>query len=295
MLALVATAAVALLAGCATTPSPSATPAAVTIVASTNVYGDLATTIGGSAVSVTSVITSPDQDPHEYQGDARTQLALSKADLVIENGGGYDDFMTTMLSASGNTTATVLDAVKLSGYDTAKPGFNEHVFYDYPTMGKLVDAIVAALAAADPADQVVFQNNGAKLRIDLNTLEDAEAQLKASFAGAGVAVTEPVPLYVLTASGLRDLTPPAFSTAIENGTDAPASALNDFIGLIQGGSVKAMVYNVQTTGPQTDAVLAAAKAAGIPAVPVSETLPDGLSYVDWQSGVIALLGQALQG
>ena len=87
---------------------------------------------------MTSIIDDPDQDPHEYEADARTQLALSKADLVVRNGGGYDDFIDTMLAAAGNDDVVVIDAVELSGFDADAADFNEHVWYDYPTVGKVV-------------------------------------------------------------------------------------------------------------------------------------------------------------
>lgn len=279
------------LAGCTTTVSDA--PAKVQVVASTNVYGDLAKTIGGSYATVTSIIDDPAKDPHEYQADARTQLAISKAQVIVENGGGYDDFVDTMRSASGNTRASIVNAVKLSGYDSSAEGFNEHVFYDYPTVGKVVDALVADFAKADPSHSATFADRGAKLRIQLDTLENSEKNLAATTTGVGVAITEPVPNYVLNALGMTVVTPSAFSEAIEQGTDAPATVLEQTLATFAKGEAKLLVYNVQTAGAQTDAVLAAAKKAGVPAVPVSETLPKGFGYIEWQKGVLATIAQAL--
>ena len=281
------------LAGCTTTVSDA--PGKVQVVASTDVYGSLATTIGGSFATVTSIIDDPAKDPHEYQADARTQLAISRAQIVVENGGGYDDFVGTMLSASGNTTASIVDAVKLSGYDTKAAGFNEHVFYDYPTVGKVIDALVAEFTKADPSHSATYADRGGKLRIQLNTLENSEKNLAATTTGVGVAITEPVPNYVLQALGMKIVTPTAFSEAIEQDTDAPATVLEQTLATLRDGDAKVLVYNVQTSGAQTDAVLAAAKKAGVPAVPVSETLPAGFTYVEWQKGVLATIAQALAG
>ena len=111
--------------------------------------------------------------------------------------------------------------------------------------------------------------------------------------GLGVAITEPVPNYVLAALGMKIVTPIAFSQAIDQGTDVPASVLEQTLATLTSGEAKLLVDNVQTSGPQTDAVLAAAKKAGIPAVPVSETLPPGLDYVTWQRGLLATIAQAL--
>lgn len=279
------------LAGCTSTTSQK--PATIQVVASTNVYGDLATTIGGAQATVTSIIHDPAQDPHDYQADARTQLAISKAQVIVENGGGYDDFVDTMISASGNKHVALINAVKLSGYDSSAKDFNEHVFYDYPTVGKVVDAMVADFSKADPGHSATFADRGAKLRIALDKLENDETNLKAQTAGVGVAITEPVPDYVLAALGTKIVTPVAFSEAVEQDTDASALVLQQTLATFSSGEAKVLVYNVQTTGPQTDAALAAAKKAGVPAVPVSETLPSGFDYITWQKGVLASIAQAL--
>jgi zinc/manganese transport system substrate-binding protein len=287
-----ASAAIALaLAGCS--GSVGDPPAGIQVVASTDVYGSLATTIGGAQASVTSIIDDPAKDPHEYQADARTQLAISRAQVVIENGGGYDDFVDTMLSASGNTKVALIDAVTLSGYDSSVADFNEHMFYDYATVGKVVDAIVADFSKADAGHAALFAARGATLQTKIQALAASALNLSGVTAGVGVAITEPVPGYLLAALGMNVVTPVAFSRAIEDGTDAPASVLEQTLATLSSGQAKLLVYNVQATGPQTDAVLAAAKKAGIPAVPVSETLPPGFDYVTWQRGVLATIAQAL--
>src|SRR5690348_1175356 len=89
------------LAACGSGPAQSQ-PARPSVVAATNVYGDVVQRIAGDAAEVTSVITDPTADPHSYEANPQNQLALSKADVIVENGGGYDDFIDTMLKSSGN-------------------------------------------------------------------------------------------------------------------------------------------------------------------------------------------------
>lgn len=106
--------------GCAATTDASGDQspgggASVNVVASTNVYGDIASSVLGDTANVTSIIDSSAQDPHEYEANAQDQLAISKADIIIENGGGFDPFIDTLISASGNTDAIVLSASELSG------------------------------------------------------------------------------------------------------------------------------------------------------------------------------------
>src|SRR5689334_15091366 len=81
------------------TAAGSTDSAGLRVVASTDVWGDVASAVAGRHAQVTSVITDPSADPHEYEASARTRLAVSRADAVIENGGGYDDFMSRLVSA----------------------------------------------------------------------------------------------------------------------------------------------------------------------------------------------------
>ncbi|MFD7500154.1 metal ABC transporter solute-binding protein, Zn/Mn family [Streptomyces sp. NPDC059850] len=296
-LALISGASLTLLAGCGSSSDSGSdgksSSSKITVVASTNVYGDIADRIGGGKVDVTSIINDPDQDPHSYEADARTQLALSKAKVVIENGGGYDDFVDRMLK-SGNSSADVINAVKVSGKTAPKSGeLNEHVWYDFPSVAKVADRIATALGKAAPGDAAAFKKNAETFKSKLKPLQAKEAEIKKEHGGEGVAITEPVPLYMTEASGLADRTPEEFSEAIEEGDDVSPKVLRDTLALFTGKQVKALIYNEQTSGAQTKKAESAAKAAGIPVVPVTETLPKGKDYLGWMTANVDALAGAL--
>jgi zinc/manganese transport system substrate-binding protein len=252
----------------------------VRAVASTDVYGDLVAAVGGDRVEVTSVLDDPSADPHSFEANTRTQLAVSRADLVVANGGGYDDFMETLVSADG-TDAVVLDAVEVSGLDAEAAGFNEHVWYDLAAMDALAGEVVTALGDIDPAGAGDYEANGTRFREGLQELIAAAEQARSTTQGAGVAVTEPVPGHLLEALGAEDLTPAEFAEAVEEGGDVSPAVLQETLDLIGSGQVRALVYNEQTSGPQTEQVLEAARAAGVDVVPVTETLPEGEDYLSW--------------
>ena len=282
------------LAACSATASGTDPHGTVSVVATTNVYGDIAKTIAGDAVKVTSIMDDPAQDPHSFEASAQDQLAISKADIVIENGGGYDDFMDSMLRSTKNKAAQVLNVVDLSGKKaSAGADLNEHVWYDFPTMATLTTRLVGALSKADPSAAATFTRNGDAFRAKLTALQTREAQLKAAHAGGGVLITEPVPLYLLEAIGLKNRTPHAFSSAIENGTDVSPVILQQTMQLARSGDVKLLAYNEQTSGPQTERVLAAAKSGGLPVVPFTETLPAGKDYTGWMSSNLDAVAKAL--
>ena len=302
-LAVTVTAVAAVLAGCGSSATPAAAASAaagpgssgavIPVVASTNVWGDIVKQVGGEYVDVVSVIADPSADPHSYEANAQTQLALSKAKLVVENGGGYDDFMDTML-ASNSTDAPVINAVEISGLQAAAgEELNEHVWYDFPTVDKVANQIAVELGTVDPANKAVFTANAATFSDKLAGLTTKVAAIKAQHAGVGIAITEPVPLYLTEAAGLQNLTPAEFSEAIENETDVPADVLAQTLALFTDKKIVALVYNEQTTGPQTEAVLEAAKTNSIAVVPVTETLPEAKDYLSWMDANITALSAAL--
>jgi zinc/manganese transport system substrate-binding protein len=264
----------------------------VRVVASTNVYGDLVQTIGGDRVEVTSVIDDPSADPHSYEASVRTQLAVSEADLVIENGGGYDDFMDTLRSAT-DADPTVLTAVEVAGLDADAADFNEHVWYDLAAMSALTGQVADALGEIDPDGADGYAANAAQLQEGIAGLIAEEDRARAATQGVGAAVTEPVPGHLLDALGAQDLTPPEFSEAIEEGGDVAPAVLRETLDLFAAGRVRALVYNEQTSGPQTEQVLHAARAAGVAVVPVTETLPDGEDYLSWMGSNLDAVVAAL--
>ena len=259
----------------------------LSVVASTNVWGDVAAAVGGNLVRVTSVIDDPSQDPHDFEADAETLLQVSKADVVIENGGGFDDFVDTMLS-SADTDAAVVNAFEVSG----KTG-NEHVWYDVPTVASVADEIAARLGEADPDNAAAYTANAAAYGEKLDELVAAEDDLRPSVEGTPVGVTEPLPVYLAEALGLEDQTPEAFAEAIEEGEDVPVAVLQETLALVEDGGIDLLFYNDQTTSPVTEQVRTAAEKAGVPVVPVTEVLPQGTDYLTWIRGNIDAVATAL--
>jgi zinc/manganese transport system substrate-binding protein len=286
-------AAAALLSGCSSTDSSAGSDAAISVVASTNVYANIASAVGGEYVQTTAFIDSGGQDPHSYEASGRDILAVSKADLVIENGGGYDEFMSQLLDSAGGDRP-VLNVVDESGLpDRDAADFNEHVWYDLAVIQRTADQIAAELSAIDPAHRETFSANARRFTGQVQQLLDREAQLRTELGGRPVAVTEPVPGYLLASLGLDDVTPPSFTHAVEDGDDLAVSSLAETLDLAKSHAIDALVYNEQTTGTITDQFLDAARGAGIPVVGMTETMPEGTDYVSWMRDNIARLAAAL--
>lgn len=307
--------------GVALTGCAAAAPATegLSIVASTNVYGDIAASIAGDLATVTSIIDSAAQDPHSYEASAQDQLVIANADLVIENGGGYDPFIDLLVEGSG-TTAVVVSAAAVAGLEEDAhseeethsqdeapsedeahsddahghlDGANEHVWYDIHVMGDVAAAIATELAELDTANAATYEQNLAAFEADLEVLEGELEALAAELGGGTVASTEPVPAYLLAELGFDDATPADFLEAIEEGADVPPLALQQTLELIDSGDVRLLAYNEQTASPETERVRTAAEAAGIPVVSFTETLPEGQNYLSWMRANLEAVAAAL--
>lgn len=263
------------------------------VVAAENEYGDIAAQIGGAHVHVTSILSDPNADPHLFEPGSSNGLAVAEARVVIQNGVGYDAFMTKLENASPSSKRSVLviaDVLGIRGNDA-----NPHLWYDVPALPKISGAIAAALEQADPAHASAYRAGLARFNASLRPLQREVARIRASFGGSPVAYTEPVPGYLLDAAGLENLAPASFTRAIEEGTEPTPQAVSAMDALMTGKRVKVLLYNSQAVSPITARVQSAARAAHIPVVGVTETLPPNLTFQQWQLGQARQLAAALGG
>jgi zinc/manganese transport system substrate-binding protein len=261
------------------------------VVASTNVYGDIARQIGGAGVDVTAVLSDPNADPHLFEPGTRVGLNVSHADVVVQNGVGYDAFMLRLESAAPSNrriVVTVADALDVRGTDA-----NPHLWYDVPRLPRIAAAIAGALARADPKHSSGYRQRERQFDASLRPLDQAVAGMRKHFARDAVAYTEPVPGYLLAAAGLRNVAPSAFTRAIEDGTEPPPGAVAEMIHLVSARIAKVLLYNSQAVSPITSRVRSAARAAGVPVVGVSETLPPRVTFQAWQLAQVEALDAAL--
>jgi zinc/manganese transport system substrate-binding protein len=299
------TTAALVLAGCSSTSSngPSTTAGssasaaastAIDVVASSNVWGDITKQIGGEHVNVTSILSDPNADPHEYEADAKTGVAISKAQLVVENGLGYDDFMDKLLAASPNANRTVLnaaDVMKISGSDA-----NPHIWYDIAKLPDVATAIADQLGKLDPIDAATFTSNAKTFTDSLTPITAAIDNIKVKYPGAPVGYTERVPGYLVEASGLKLATPASFAQSIEDGNDPSVADNSAMDAALTSKAIKVLLFNGQVTSPATNAVKQLAQSSGVPVVGVTETLPPtDKDFQAWQLRQINEITTALGG
>lgn len=312
-----------LLAGCSGETQAAGDGDGTTVVTSTNVYASLVEAVAADTeVEVEPIIDDAAQDPHEYEASSRDQLTLSRADMVVMNGGGYDGFVTTMLDAL-DTEPAVVDAVSVSdlpgaaevaagghdhegedseeghaghdhaGHDHGPGSFNEHVWYSIATMVSLVEEVEHHLAEVAPDDAAAFQENAQALTDELTGLQSRVEELAGEHEGEAAAVTEPVALWLFEDLGLTNVVPEDFVYSVEAGSDVSPLVVAEATEALETQDVQVFAYNSQTSGPEADALHEIAVDQGVPVVEMTETIQTDDDYVTWMTGIVDSVEQAL--
>ncbi len=265
----------------------------INAVAGENFYGDLVSRVGGDLVSVTSILSDPNVDPHTYESSPQNAQQVADATLVVENGLGYDAFLDHLIGASPRSDRKVINVQSLLGI---ADGSNPHVWYDPQTMPKVARAVADDIEALQPSSKSTVEANLTAYLGSFAPLTAKIAELKTKYPGTPVAFTEPVPGYLVTALGWQSLTPEGFAKSIEDGTDPAPADVATMQDLLTGHKVKVLLYNSQATSPVTESIKTLAGASGVPVVGVSETIPQsGESFVDWQLAQLTAIEAALGG
>jgi zinc/manganese transport system substrate-binding protein len=264
----------------------------IVAVGAENEYADVIAQVGGKYVQVSAIMSNPNTDPHTFEASASVARLVSSAQLVVQNGVGYDGFMNTIENAAPNSARKAIVVQNLLGLPDSTP--NPHLWYKPGTMPAVANAIAADLADLQPAHASYFKANASAFVTSLAAWNDAMAAFKAKYPNTPVATTEPVADYMLQAVGADNLTPFAFQADIMNGTDPSAQNVAVERSLFTQHKVKVFVYNQQVTDSLTDSFISLAKANGVPVVGVYETMPaPGFNYQSWMVAEVQALQKAV--
>jgi len=263
----------------------------IKIVAAENFYGGIAQQIAGPDAEVSSILSNPNQDPHEFTTDASTAKAVADADIVIYSGIGYDSWMEKLLGTPGKPDRVVICVATLIG---AKDGDNPHIWYDPRTMPALVDKLAEMLIARSNWTGLPPYEASAKTFKDSMKPElDKIAALKAAYAGTAVTATEPVFGYMTDALGFKMLNYD-FQVNVMNDAEPSAAQTAAFEKSLTTHTARILFYNSQVTDPTTDRIKKIAQQAGVPIVGVTETQPpDQKTYADWMLHELAAVEAGL--
>lgn len=263
------------------------------VAAAENFWGSLASQLGGAHVRVFSVVSDPNADPHDYESSAQDARAVAVARYVIQNGVGYDGWMTKLLAANPAPGRRVYDIGAALG---KHPGDNPHLWYNPAYVTAACDHIEADLKALDPKDAAYFTARRAAVTAAFAGIRAQLAQIRHSDAGKPVASTESIFGYLAGYLGLNLISPPAFMNAVSEGNDPPVASVVEFEHQLSARQAALLVYNKQTATALTTSIRGIAAAHHVPIVGVTETIqPPGRSFEQWFGAELAALARALNG
>jgi len=272
--------------------SPAPKTGTVAVVAAENEYGDVASQIGGRYVTVVSVESNPNTDPHTYEVSPAVARDVANAALVIQNGVGYDDYMSKIESASPSVQRQDINVQHLLGLPDSTA--NPHLWYDPRTMPAVARQLAADLSKTQPSHAAYFRARAAGFIASLKPWTDAIAAFKAKYGGTTAATTEPVADYLLTAMGIDNLTPFQFQADIMNGVDPSPQNITLENGFFTKHQVKLFCYNQQVVDALTISIRQTAQKAGVPIVGVYETMPTpGYDYQSWMMAEVHAIETAV--
>lgn len=276
--------------------------APVNVVVSVDQWGNVVSELGGDCTRVTTVLASSAVDPHDYEPVPSDAAEFEDAQLVVVNGGHYDEW-ATKLAAAAAPDAPVLDALEAGGSAPEAHGgaahedevrTNPHAWYDPAAVIALADAVTAELSTVTPDAAGYFHDRRAAFAESLAPYDALIDSIRTQSSGRTFAATENVFDDMAAALGLANRTPQGYQAASANEADPSPADLDAFLRLLNDRGVDVLIYNAQTEGPVPQQLRAAAEQAGIPVVAVTETLPPAVdSFVSWQVNQLRVLSEAL--
>ncbi len=279
-------------AGCGATASrPPASGGRISVVGAESQYANVLAQVGGRYVATTAILRNPAVDPHTFEVSPSVARTIAGARLIVQNGLGYDAFMTQLEAASPAPGRRVIDVQRLLGLPAATP--NPHLWYNPRAVADVAAAVARDLGRLAPAHARYFRAREARFRRALAPVFAALSAFRRAHAGVPVASTEPVANDLLRAAGVRNLTPWNLQADLMNGVDPAPQDLTTEDRIIQTRRIRAIVYNRQVTDTVTQSFLRAAAARHIPEVAVYETMPQGYDYQSWMLAELAALDRAV--
>jgi zinc/manganese transport system substrate-binding protein len=272
-------------------PAPPQDAAPIAIVAAENFYGDVAQQIGGAQVKVTSIISAPGQDPHQFEASPSIARDVANAAIVVLNGADYDPWVEKLLAGTPSAQRAVIIAADLL---KRKPGDNPHLWYEPATMPAVATAIANELSRRDAAHADLYAMRLKTFLDSLAPIDTAIRSIRSRYAGAPVSATEPVFGYMAQALGFV-MRNERFQLAVMNETEPSARDVAALQDDLRGHRVRILFYNAQVSGDLSTRLLAVARAAGVPVVGVTETKPADKTYQQWIAGELEAVSKALEG
>lgn len=255
-------------------PNKSSKQQGINVVTSLPFYQEAAQAVLGKYGKAISLINNASIDPHDFKPTTNDANQVAKANIIIENGLGYDSWLSKM---SIDKTQKIINVAKLMNKHN---GANEHLWYDMATMPMLTKTLIKKFSKIDPIHKKQFENNGQKYLKKLSILNTQEQNLAKNSHYQNVAVSEPVFDYALQKMHYH-IIDRHFELAIENGTDPSPQDIANLQNNIKNHKIAFFVNNSQTSDHITNNLVSLAHQFHVPVLQVTETMPNNKNYIEW--------------
>ena len=262
----------AALAGCS---SESNDASGSDIIATTNVWADVASAVTGSDVD--AIITGDAVDPHHFEPSAKDLARIKGANTVVANGGAYDAALYTAAEQDRIIYAIPL----LDEHD------HEHA-HDHAHMPDSLDELEHAWFAPEKVLQVaedIADRTGGDASDVKQRIGEIQSKLNA-VPHVHIGMTEPIAAGLVWGTELHDITPEEYVKASLNHQEPSASAVAAFLEQIERGELDMLFVNPQSTNSATQRLADAAKAHNVPVVEIRETPPAGQNFLDYFEEIV---------
>jgi len=258
---------------------PSSHP--IRVVAAENFYGNIAQQIGKNRVIVTSIINSPNQDPHEFQPTAAVAKAVADADIIIKNGVGYDSWIDKLIATKGNPNCIV---ITVASFVKTEPRENPHLWYNPETMVLLAEKLAQVLKM--PSSAVAFDEEMKPLFEKINFL-------KTHYPNLLVTATEPLFTPMAKVLGWK-MVNEDYQWAVMNEIEPSFQQIVDYQESLNNQKVRLLFYNKQVTNLSVQQLQRLAEKNKIPVIGITELQPlDAPTYQSWMIAQLKSVEHAL--
>ena len=262
----------AALAGCS---SESNDASGSDIIATTNVWADVASAVTGSDVD--AIITGDAVDPHHFEPSAKDLARIKGANTVVANGGAYDAALYTAAEQDRIIYAIPL----LDEHD------HEHA-HDHAHMPDSLDELEHAWFAPEKVLQVaedIADRTGGDASDVKQRIGEIQSKLNA-VPHVHIGMTETIAAGLVWGTELHDITPEEYVKASLNHQEPSAAAVAAFLEQIERGELDMLFVNPQSTNSATQRLADAAKAHNVPVVEIRETPPAGQNFLDYFEEIV---------
>ena len=155
----------------------------IRVVATYSILGDWVRSIGGDEIELT-VLVGAEGDAHTYEPTPRDSVALAEADILFENGMGFEVWLERLFQASNSPARRVVVTESIKPRELvvseSRTEIDPHVWHLPENAKLMVEAIALALEKVDPAHAAKYRDRQRSYVGQLNELDAWITQQAAS-------------------------------------------------------------------------------------------------------------------